>query len=165
MTELQPTTSNLESSTTTNTPHNQKTTPNQNTRPKSKMATGDLFQTILRFLELAFCTVVVGITASHLHNVRNEPAWSKKRFIYTEVVAALGLLVSLLLLLPWTWHYVTWPLDFIMFALFMIAFGLLADVCVAYSPSVFLSPILSSTHVFPSFDDNDGDGMMTRNGI
>lgn len=88
----------------------------------------DLFSVSLRIGELIFSTVVTGITGSYLHSVKAESAWTKKRFIYTEVIAALGIFVSLLLLLPFTWSFIHWPVDFLMFILFMVAFGLLADV-------------------------------------
>ncbi|KAA8569732.1 hypothetical protein MFRU_004g04270 [Monilinia fructicola] len=87
----------------------------------------DLFSVSLRIGELIFSTVVTGITGSYLHSVKAESAWTKKRFIYTEVIAALGIFVSLLLLLPFTWSFIHWPVDFLMFILFMVAFGLLAD--------------------------------------
>lgn len=45
--------------------------------------------------------------------------------IYTEVVAGLALLLSILLLLPMTWAFSLWPADFIMFILWIVAFGLL----------------------------------------
>jgi hypothetical protein len=78
-------------------------------------------------LQLAFSATVAGLTGSYLHSQKNTSAWSKKRFIYTEVVAAIGILFSLLFLLPFTASFVHWPMDFVLFALYMIAFGLLAN--------------------------------------
>ncbi|QSZ36826.1 hypothetical protein DSL72_006709 [Monilinia vaccinii-corymbosi] len=87
----------------------------------------DLFSMALRIGELIFSTVVTGITGSYLHSVKAESAWTKKRFIYTEIIAALGIFVSLLFLLPFTWSFIHWPVDFVMFILFMVSFGLLAN--------------------------------------
>ena len=87
----------------------------------------DLFSMCLRIGELAFSTVVTGLTGSYLHSIRGESAWNKKRFIYTEIIAALGILVSLIFLFPLTWSFIHWPVDLLMFILFMVAFGLLAD--------------------------------------
>jgi len=87
----------------------------------------DLFSLALRVGELAFSATVAGLTGSYLHQTKHQSAWSKKRFIYTEIVAAIGILFSLLFLLPFMASFVHWPLDFVLFILFMVAFGLLAD--------------------------------------
>ncbi|KAF7861403.1 hypothetical protein EAF04_007968 [Stromatinia cepivora] len=107
----------------------------------------DIFHLLLRIGELAFSTIVLGITGAHLSDVRNESAWTKKRFIYTEVTAALGLFFSLFFLLPFTWNFIHWPIDFLMFAMFMIAFGLLVDfIAPSHCGSVF--------RWFGTFSDN-----------
>ncbi|KUJ15873.1 uncharacterized protein LY89DRAFT_97612 [Mollisia scopiformis] len=86
----------------------------------------DLLSLLLRIGELAFTAVVAGLTGEYLHNTRSASAWSRKRFIYTEVIAAIGILFSLLFLLPFMASFVHWPMDFLLFAGLMIAFGLLA---------------------------------------
>ncbi|TGO23697.1 hypothetical protein BPAE_0124g00290 [Botrytis paeoniae] len=87
----------------------------------------DILALVLRVGQFAFSTIVVGLTSSHLHSARAEPSWSKKRFIYTDVIAALGLFFSLFFMLPFTWNFIHWPIDFLMFVMYMIAFGLLVD--------------------------------------
>jgi len=87
----------------------------------------DLLSLLLRIGELAFTAVVAGLTGEYLHNTRGTSAWNKKRFIYTEVIAAIGILFSLLFLLPFMASFVHWPMDFLLFAGLMIAFGLLAN--------------------------------------
>jgi hypothetical protein len=67
------------------------------------------------------------LTGQYLHQVKGTSAWSKKRFIYTEVIAAIGILFSLLFLLPFAASFLHWPVDFLLFAGFMVAFGLLAN--------------------------------------
>jgi len=91
------------------------------------MIAEDLLSLCLRIGELAFTAVVAGLTGAYLHANKHESAWSKKRFIYTEVAAAIGILFSLLFLLPFAGSFIHWPMDFILFALFMVAFGLLAN--------------------------------------
>jgi len=86
----------------------------------------DILSLILRIGELAFTAVVAGLTGQYLHQTRGTSAWSKKRFIYTEVIAAIGILFSLLFLLPFLASFVHWPMDLLLFAGTMIAFGLLA---------------------------------------
>lgn len=102
----------------------------------------------LRVCELAFSAVVAGITGSYLNqaNIKQASSFSKRDFICTEggslpplksdpsdkftVVAGLGIFFALLFLLPIRWSFVV---DFILFILWMVAFGLLADVS-SYSP-------------------------------
>jgi len=91
------------------------------------MLAADALSFCLRLGELAFSATVAGLTGQYLHAEKHESAWSKKRFIYTEVVAAIGILFSLLFLLPFMASFVHWPVDFLLFAMFMIAFGLLAN--------------------------------------
>jgi len=82
---------------------------------------------ILRVGELAFAAVVAGLTGEYLHSIDNVSASDKKRFIYTEVVAGLGMFLALLWLIPFTSTFIHWPVDLLLFVLFMIAFGLLVQ--------------------------------------
>lgn len=91
------------------------------------MLLDDALSLALRIGELAFSATVAGLTGQYLHAEKHQSAWSKKRFIYTEVVAAIGILFSLLFLLPFAASFIHWPMDLLLFALFMIAFGLLAN--------------------------------------
>lgn len=87
----------------------------------------DILSLLLRIGELAFTAVVAGLTGEYLHHSKGTSAWNKKRFIYTEVIAAIGILFALLFLLPFTASFVHWPMDFLLFAGLMVAFGLLAN--------------------------------------
>jgi hypothetical protein len=92
------------------------------------MLCDDLLSLCLRIGELAFSAVVAGLTGKYLHDEeKGVRAWNKKRFIYTEVIAAIGILFSLLFLLPFASSFIHWPIDFLLFAGFMVAFGLLAN--------------------------------------
>ncbi|KAH8820858.1 integral membrane protein-like protein [Xylogone sp. PMI_703] len=87
----------------------------------------DLLSFCLRVGELAFSTIVAGLTGDYLHRTRHASSYANRYFIYTEVVAAIGILTSLLFLLPFATTFIHWPIDFINFILFMVAFGLLTD--------------------------------------
>jgi hypothetical protein len=91
------------------------------------MLAEDLFSFLLRIGELIFSTIVAGINGAYLHDIKGAPAWSKKRFIYTEVIAAIGILFSLLFLIPFASSFIHWPVDLLLFVGFMVAFGLLAN--------------------------------------
>jgi len=89
----------------------------------------DIFSMALRIGELAFAAVVAGITGAYLQSVNNESNSdaTKVRFIYTEVVAALSLLLALLWLLPFSGTFIHWPVDFLLFVCWIVAFGLLIN--------------------------------------
>jgi Membrane-associating domain len=73
---------------------------------------------------------VAGITGAYLNSVSyvsNSDA-TKARFIYTEVVAALSILLALLWLLPFSGTFIHWPIDFLLFVCWIVAFGLLVNV-------------------------------------
>ena len=92
------------------------------------MILADMFSLALRIGELAFTSVVAGLTGQYLHQHKGTSAWDQKRFIYTEVIAAIGILFSLLFLLPFMTSFMHWPMDLLLFAGTMVAFGLLAHV-------------------------------------
>ncbi|MCJ1367114.1 hypothetical protein MMC16_006246 [Acarospora aff. strigata] len=81
----------------------------------------------LRIGELAFAATVAGLIGRYLHRVHNTRAWDHKRFIYTEVVAGLAMLLALLWLIPFNANIVHHVVDLLMFVLWMIAFGLLVN--------------------------------------
>lgn len=93
------------------------------------MVIDDLISFLLRVGELAFAAVVAGITGDYLHSVNDEPNSdsSKARFIYTEVVAGLSILLALLWLFPFSGTFIHWPIDLLLFVAWMVAFGLLVD--------------------------------------
>jgi len=91
------------------------------------MLAADLLLFLLRIGELAFSTVVAGLTGHYLHQTNHASTWSRKRFIYTEVIAPIGILFALIFLFPFAGSFIHYPMDFLLFAGFMIAFGLLAD--------------------------------------
>ncbi|KAF9767382.1 hypothetical protein IL306_000081 [Fusarium sp. DS 682] len=91
------------------------------------MALDRVVSLVLRAAELVFAAIVAGVNGEYLHNARGASSWQLGRFIYTEVVAALGILFSLLLLIPFSSTFVHWPLDIFMSINWWIVFGLLVD--------------------------------------
>lgn len=82
---------------------------------------------ILRVAELVFAAIVAGVTGAYLHQ-SSAGSWALGRFIYTQVVSALAILFALLLLIPFSSTFTSWPLDVFMSVLWWIVFGLLVDV-------------------------------------
>jgi preprotein translocase subunit SecG len=90
------------------------------------MAIDRFFGLILRAAELAFAAIVTGITAWYLDHSANS-SWDDGRFIYTLVVSCIAILASLLWFFPTSWSFSHYGSDFVMFVLWIIAFGLLVD--------------------------------------
>ncbi|OKL64539.1 hypothetical protein UA08_00662 [Talaromyces atroroseus] len=88
-----------------------------------------LFSVILRVAELACATVVAGIIGYYLHEWTNDhlDAWAEGRWIYTEVVAGLSLLLGLLWLIPFAHTFFIWPIDIILSLAWFASFGLLVN--------------------------------------
>jgi hypothetical protein len=81
----------------------------------------------LRFAELVSASVVAGIIGSYLHASDAAHAWPQKRFIYTEVIAGVSILFSLIWLLPFAGGFIHWPMDLVLSAAWFAAFGLLVN--------------------------------------
>lgn len=53
--------------------------------------------------------------------------WPHARFIYTEIVAGLSILLALLWILPFAGGFFSWPIDLILSFAWFAAFGLLVN--------------------------------------
>ncbi|KAJ5562690.1 hypothetical protein N7535_002865 [Penicillium sp. DV-2018c] len=86
---------------------------------------------ILRVAEVAFAAIVAGIIGHYLARVNDNNVdvnwWGESRFIYTEVIAGLSILLGLIWLIPFSWGFFTWPLDIIISLAWFAAFGVLVD--------------------------------------
>jgi len=91
------------------------------------MLMADIVSLALRVGELAFSATVAGLTGEWLHHSKGTSAWNKKRFIYAEVIAAIGILFALIFLFPFAGSFIHWPMDFLLFVGFIVAFSLLAN--------------------------------------
>jgi len=87
----------------------------------------DLLSMILRLAELAFACIVAGITGDYLHAVQGSSSWEQGRFIYTEVVAGLSIILSIIWLFPFSGSFIHWPADLFISVAWWVAFGLLVN--------------------------------------
>ncbi|EEQ28794.1 hypothetical protein McanMca71_001134 [Microsporum canis] len=81
---------------------------------------------IFRTGELIFASVVAGIVGSYLHSfsrLRNH-GFPQSRWIYTEVIAGISILLSLIWLVPFSWSFKAWPMDVILSLAWFASFGL-----------------------------------------
>ncbi|KAM7199508.1 CASP-like protein UU5 [Naviculisporaceae sp. PSN 640] len=82
---------------------------------------------IFRLAEIAFAAIVAGLTGKYLHASEGASSWELGRFIYTEVVAGLSILLALIWLFPFSSSFIHWPADFLMSVMWFVAFGLMVD--------------------------------------
>jgi hypothetical protein len=88
------------------------------------------------------------MTASYLRVQGHVSAANHRRFVYAEVIASLGFILSLLFLFRWPKPFVHFPMDFALFVLFITAFGLIANVLPPYYPSSGQN-VDEIVHLFP----------------
>ncbi|KAI1439305.1 membrane-associating domain-containing protein [Xylaria sp. CBS 124048] len=91
------------------------------------MALTRLLSPILRVAELVFAIIVAGLNGQYLHATRHTSSWHNGRFIYTEVLAGISILFSLLWLFPFASSFTHWLFEFIVAIAWFIAFGLLVN--------------------------------------
>jgi hypothetical protein len=71
---------------------------------------------------------VAGLSGEYLsHTSGASGDWSRGRFIYTEVLAAVSMLLALLWLLPFSGTFIHWPVDLLLAIGWFVAFGLLVN--------------------------------------
>jgi hypothetical protein len=97
-------------------------------KPPIKMAMGRLMSVLLRLAELAFAAIVAGVTGEYLHRTQGVSSWDQGRFIYTEVVAAISILLAIIWLVPFSGSFIHWPVDLLISICWFVAFGLLVNV-------------------------------------
>lgn len=69
---------------------------------------------ILRFFQLGSAAIVAGIIGWGLHRIDRGNGPSNGRLIYAEVVAALSLVASIVLLIPFKFVFSAWPVDLLL---------------------------------------------------
>jgi len=87
----------------------------------------DLFSMILRLAELAFAAIVAGLTGNYLHSLNGVSTWDQGRFIYTEVVAGLSIVFSIIWLFPFSGSFIHWPADLFISVMWWVSFGLMVN--------------------------------------
>jgi hypothetical protein len=81
----------------------------------------------LRALQLISAAIVAGILGRFLHLVHSGHGHFNNRLVYAITLAGLSIFFSLCLILPLL-SFLAFPLDLIMFILWMVAFGLMEGV-------------------------------------
>jgi hypothetical protein len=108
----------------------------------------DLFSIILRVAELVMAAIVAGVNGAYLHAVQGSDSMSQARFIYTEVVAAIAIFLSIIWLFPFSGSFVHWPVDILISICWFVAFGLIVNVSLKHSLPLYshLDTITNASH-------------------
>jgi hypothetical protein len=67
---------------------------------------------------------VLGIVGSFIHQINRAGAGHNSRIIYTIVVASISTAYSLVFVLPFLYSFMAFPVDLIMFILWLVVFCL-----------------------------------------
>jgi ABC-type glycerol-3-phosphate transport system permease component len=82
-----------------------------------------------RFMELSSASIVAGILGAYLHYIDDAHVGKNGRIIYSIVIAGISIFFSLVLAPPLRYSFYAFPFDFAMFVCWIVAFGLLINVC------------------------------------
>jgi hypothetical protein len=82
----------------------------------------------LRLGELVCGVIVLGLLGRFLAIVGQANTYADSRIVYTVVIACIAIALSIIFLPPFTYSFMAFPVDFIMFTLFLVAFCLLEAV-------------------------------------
>ena len=93
---------------------------------------------IFRVTELVSAAIVAGILGNYLLNIHEAGFRNNNRIVYAISVAGIAIFFSLVLLPPLRYSFYAFPLDFAILVLWMVAFGLLVNVCIIISTIKFL---------------------------
>ncbi|KAH6645609.1 hypothetical protein BKA67DRAFT_651344 [Truncatella angustata] len=80
---------------------------------------------LARISELVSSVIVLGLLGRFLYLLSEANVYADSRIIYTTVVASISAFVSIILFIPFTYSFLAFPLDFILFVLWLVAFCLL----------------------------------------
>lgn len=91
------------------------------------MAIDRIFSMMLRGSELVFAAVIAGVNGQYLYRSKASTLFLS-RFIYTEVVAGISILLALIWLIPFSGTFTHWPVDILISVLWWASFGALVHV-------------------------------------
>lgn len=91
-------------------------------------STSKVCHVILRMWELVCSVVVLGIVAHFVDRLNDADVSNDSRVVYTLVVACISTAFCLIFVAPLHYAFLAFPADFCLFVIWMVAFGLLANV-------------------------------------
>lgn len=82
---------------------------------------------ILRIGQLICAAIVLGILSRFCYVLSIGEAHANGRIVYAMVVAGIGIIFAIIFCLPFNVLFMSFPFDFIMFAMWLVAFALLIN--------------------------------------
>ena len=82
----------------------------------------------LRVWEIICAGVVTGIVGFYLHYLDEAHVGTSSRMTYALALGCLSIFFGLVLVAPFRYSFLAFPLDFAIFIMWMVAFGLLVGV-------------------------------------
>ena len=95
----------------------------------------------LRFMAFVSSVIVAGLLGRFVHHEHKMGLSGGSRTLFVLSLSGISIFFSLLLMIPFAFTFWSFPLDFAMFVMWIVGFGLLAGVC--FPPPPPLSPSLS----------------------
>jgi hypothetical protein len=84
---------------------------------------------LLRVWQIICAVIVLGILANFLRLVNEAPgAWRDGRIIYGIVTASISIVYSIVFIAPFIYAFLGFPMDFVLFVMWLVLFCLLATV-------------------------------------
>jgi hypothetical protein len=83
---------------------------------------------LFRVGELICAAIVVGILGEFLYYLNIANVGANARLVYTEVIAGISIALSIILMPPFMYSFWAFPLDLILFMMWIVAFAILANV-------------------------------------
>jgi hypothetical protein len=94
---------------------------------KNTGTTHKVISVILRFIQFASAVIVLGVLGHFVHLLDDNDGNTDGRIIYAMVVAGIGIVYSLLFIAPVDKLFLSFPADFVLFIMWLVAFCLLQD--------------------------------------
>ena len=82
---------------------------------------------VLRVWEIICAIVVTAIVGTYFHYVNNAHGATSSRMAYAIAIGSISIFFALVLMAPMKYSFWAFPLDFAIFVMWMVAFGLLVD--------------------------------------
>src|SRR3984957_10131692 len=121
---------------------------------------------VFRAMELISASIIAGLVGAYLHFVSEAHADASGRLVYTVSIAGISIFFSIFLMPPLKYSFYGFPLDFALFVCWMVAFGLLVNVCISSSYHPILSePNFPSSKVLTQGNSSRGPMLVVRFGI
>ncbi|KAH6873879.1 hypothetical protein B0T10DRAFT_610857 [Thelonectria olida] len=92
---------------------------------RSAGAAHKLVSVILRFLELSSAVIVLGLLSRFAYLISMREVHMDGRLVYAMVVAGIGIVYSIFLCPPFDALFASFPLDFVLFIMWLVAYCLL----------------------------------------